>query len=276
MQISVASVAAAKIIRLNNMNIRIRDWDLHFERDRSKQWKHISWVPIPNKQGEGYRRIMREKNGPQIFGCWIALIEQASLCEPRGDLSKHDLIGLSLLTLINETILKQSIKYLSEVLDWIEIIQNLDNNVNDIDKCALQSPSDSSMLCNSIQSNAVYINGGCGGWKKDFSKYQSECDDAYNMLIADSEWVAEQQKYNSNLNILLSIEKAWRQFWRTEEGWKNKKSSKTKDINWKTTFTKALSMKINWVWKDKNSNTTSFKNKAEPGKYDEIDRNGKS
>jgi hypothetical protein len=38
------------------MAIKIRDWEVHFERDRTKQWKALSWVPVPNKQGSGYRK----------------------------------------------------------------------------------------------------------------------------------------------------------------------------------------------------------------------------
>jgi hypothetical protein len=143
---------------------KIRDWGKHFEHDRSKQWKNLQWVPVPNKQGKGYRKIMKEKDGLEIFACWIAMIELASKCEPRGDLSKYSIDDISLLTLIDENKLKRSIKYLSEVLDWIEVIkddgENLDKNVNKIDKNVnkidvhgMSNSFDSSILFNSIQSN---------------------------------------------------------------------------------------------------------------------------
>lgn len=108
------------------MKIRIRDWDTHFEADRTRQWKTLKWVPIPNKQGSGYRKIMSEKQGLEIFGCWIALVEIGSLCSPRGDLSKYDLSDLARLTLIDKKHLEKSIIYLSQSLDWIELIENLD------------------------------------------------------------------------------------------------------------------------------------------------------
>ena len=115
------------------MRIKIRDWDKYFEADRSRQWKHLSWVPTPNKQGLGYKKIMAQKNGAEIFGCWNAVIQQASLCEPRGDLSKYTIEDLSLNTLIPLTILKNAINYIVQTLDWIEVIDNLDKNVNDDD-----------------------------------------------------------------------------------------------------------------------------------------------
>ena len=148
------------------MKIRIRDWEKHFERDRSKQWKTIKWVPIPNKQGCGYKKIMAEKNGLEIFACWIALVEQGSLCDPRGDLSKYSINELSILTLIKENILKTAIIYLSQVIDWIEVIENLDKNVNDLDKICLSSSSDSSILSNSVLSNSSLKNKSILDYKK--------------------------------------------------------------------------------------------------------------
>ncbi len=135
--------------------IKIRDWDLHFEQDRSKQWKTLKWVPVPNKQGAGYRKIMAEKMGIELFGCWIALVEVASTCNPRGDLSKYDLADLSRLTLCDIKKLEISIVYLSQVLDWIEVIENLDNNVRIMQENVIDTASGSSILCSSIQSSSI-------------------------------------------------------------------------------------------------------------------------
>ncbi len=36
---------------------RVRDWGVHFENSRSRDYKKLDWVPIPNKHdGKGYRR----------------------------------------------------------------------------------------------------------------------------------------------------------------------------------------------------------------------------
>jgi len=136
------------------MCIKIRDWDKHFEADRSRQWKSLKWVPIPNKQGLGYKKIMSQKNGPEIFGCWCALVQQASLCDPRGDLSKYSIDDLSINTIIPINILTKAIEFIIQNLDWIEVIENLDINVNGVDKNVNEHAIGSSMLCSSVLCNS--------------------------------------------------------------------------------------------------------------------------
>lgn len=132
---------------MNLYRIKIRDWDINFEADRSRQWKNIKWVPIPNKQGLGYKKVMAQKNGATIFGCWIALVEQGSLCDPRGDLSKYTIEELSIKTLIPLTILTESIDYILQNLDWIEVVENHDKNVKECQKYCSTPPRTNSMLC---------------------------------------------------------------------------------------------------------------------------------
>ena len=137
------------------MGYKNRDWASHFERDRTKQWKNIEWVPIPNKQGAGYRKIMKHKESFKIYACWIAIVLVASKCTPRGDLSKYSVDELSDLTMINEVDLMYAIDFLSNTLDWIE---NLDSHVNLIDNHGMRNSFDSSILFNSIQCSSVLSN----------------------------------------------------------------------------------------------------------------------
>jgi len=51
----------------------------------------------------------------------------------------------------------------------------------------------------------------------------------------------------TNLNIKLTVKKAVVNFWGKTEGWKNKKASKTKEIDWKSTFINSLSQPQNKV-----------------------------
>ena len=135
--------------------IKIRNWDEYFEKDRTKQWKSLSWVPIPNKQGSGYRKIMREKNGLEIFACWIAIVQQASKCNPRGDLSKYNLDDLSLLTMIESAKISQAIDFLGNKIDWIEILTDTSMSVNNLDQHGKSSSDSCSVLFNSIQFNSI-------------------------------------------------------------------------------------------------------------------------
>jgi len=165
------------------MRIKIRDWDQHFEADRSRQWKSLKWVPVPNKQGLGYKKIMVQKNGAEIFGCWNALIQQGSLCNPRGDLSKYSIQDISMNTMIPINILTSAINFIIQNLDWIEVIENIDINVNDNDKNSPEHAIGSSILYSSLSSSSLK--------KKDkfdppeFGEFNKYCIDNNHGNIAD-------------------------------------------------------------------------------------------
>ena len=256
------------------MKIRIRNWDSHFERDRSKQWKSIQWVPIPNKQGAGYRKIMKQKNNFEIYACWIALVLVASKCDPRGDLTKYDIEELSDLTMICEDSLVRSIEFLAKKLDWIEVI---DKNVNDYDKSVCQTRFDSSILFNSILSYLILSNKetilDTLTWRDSFEIYQKQELEAYTELCNDQQWIQKRQRYHPRLDILLSLEKAHVDFWSTEAGWEHKKKSKSNNINWITTYQNALTMKSNQVWITENKSTNSYSpdNFGQPRPRNEYD-----
>lgn len=97
-------------------------------------------------------------------------------------------------------------------------------------------------------------------WRKSFEEYKNQVRKAFTEAIQDKTWMQKQQEYYPNINIKKSLEKACFNYWATEAGWHNKRSKKTKTINWKTTFGNALAMKENHVYNDKNS----FYNEKEP------------
>jgi hypothetical protein len=58
---------------------RIKDWNEHFENDRSRSRKSCSFVCVPNKQhGMGFCRIMAEKDGAAIYGIWHLILGACS------------------------------------------------------------------------------------------------------------------------------------------------------------------------------------------------------
>jgi hypothetical protein len=89
-------------------------------------------------------------------------------------------------------------------------------------------------------------------WRTDFEIYQKDCSDAFDRLIADWRWIKERKNYHHGLNIRKSAEKMFFDYWGTQEGWKKKKSSKTKEIDWMATVNNGLSLKCNQVWIQKN------------------------
>lgn len=84
-------------------------------------------------------------------------------------------------------------------------------------------------------------------WKEDFNVYRQELDAAYAVLIADNAFMAERQRFHPSLDINLSLEKAYKDYWATEAGWQHKKKSKTNVTNWKSTFSNALTLGSNQV-----------------------------
>lgn len=89
-----------------------------------------------------------------------------------------------------------------------------------------------------------------GDWRKSFDIYQDYVRQGYQEAINDFEWVKKQEEFNPGIDISKSIEKSCVNFWATEEGWANKKKSKSKTINWRTTFANAISNSINKVYKN--------------------------
>ena len=88
-------------------------------------------------------------------------------------------------------------------------------------------------------------------WRDDFEIYLEDLRNAYKAIVIDAVYMTERAKYHPGINIKLSLEKACKEFWATEAGWKHKRKSKSNELNWKSTFTKALDQKCNQVWLQK-------------------------
>lgn len=210
------------------MAIVINNWDEFFENSQSKRWDNIRWVPIPNKQGLGYKKIMQQKNGAEIFGCWIAIIECASRQNPRGiiNMSIND---LALETMINVAILTKSIDYLQTALMWL-IVHSEQNQ--SIPTPQYTSPlNQRSILFNSIPCNSSSLKEDVLTWRNSFDIYKQIVDDTYQQILNDQSIMDELQRLNPNLDIKLSLEKSVVNFWGTDAGWKHKKKSRSTDID---------------------------------------------
>lgn len=79
-------------------------------------------------------------------------------------------------------------------------------------------------------------------WRESFEVYLSECKKAYEVFMTDTELMKVQQRLNPGINIKLSIEKGYVNFWGKEAGWKHKKKSKSKEIDWHNTIVNSISM----------------------------------
>ena len=102
----------------------IVDWGKHYENNRTRELKHMAWVPIPNKQdGDGYTELLDHPNGAAHFGAWNALLQVASKCDPRGTLLRdsgypHDTASLARMTRIPEKVWNEVLPRLASI-GWI-------------------------------------------------------------------------------------------------------------------------------------------------------------
>ena len=116
---------------------RIKNWADHYENNRTREMKNMSWVPLPiNLHGSGYVALMSKKNGPAIFGTWCALLELAATCEIRGTFSRgrgipHTISTISSQLRISEKLVSLTLELLeSEEIDWVESIESVDYKEN--------------------------------------------------------------------------------------------------------------------------------------------------
>lgn len=104
--------------------MRIAGWDEHFENNRTRELKVMRWVPLPNKfDGDGYTELVDHKNGAAHFGAWVALVQVASRCDPRGTLLRscgklHDPASLARITRIPKSTWEEALPRLV-TLGWV-------------------------------------------------------------------------------------------------------------------------------------------------------------
>ncbi len=121
-----------------------------------------------------------------------------------------------------------------------------DNIIFDIAKYNGENPS--SFLAGFRYAESLFLPK-TSNWRTDFDVYLFDLKQIYENLIKDQNYIEQQEKFNPNIDIKLSLEKAVTNFWGIEAGWKYKKKQKSKDIDWKATLTNAIS--LNKVWKPK-------------------------
>ena len=114
-------------------------------------------------------------------------------------------------------------------------------------------------------------------WRNNFEIYVQEANAAMNQLLNDEEFIRSRETYYPFCDVKLSIQKMFKDFWATKDGWINKTSKRSaKSINWKSTVIKNLGIKNNRISKTTNNNgnkqttTAPHKNPIKSsGNYDE-------
>lgn len=107
--------------------LSIAKWDETFENDRTRRIKgHLWWVRMPIKQGSGYCRLMRHPRGPEVYGCYIALVQTAANCHPRGQLvnaegEPYTIEELADVTRIQVDSVRFAIDCLTKEIGWVVV-----------------------------------------------------------------------------------------------------------------------------------------------------------
>ncbi len=104
---------------------RVCGWSEIYENNRTRELKRLQWVPLPNKQdGDGYTEMVARSNAAAAFGAWVALVQVASKCDPRGTLVRdngkpHDAASLARISRLPEKDFKAMIPVALSV-GWLE------------------------------------------------------------------------------------------------------------------------------------------------------------
>ena len=108
--------------------LRVRDWNLLFENNRTRGLKHLDWVPMQNRMDcDGYTELVDHPNGVAHLGAWLAIVWIASRCHTRGTLTRdngqpHTAESLARVSRIPVVILEEALLRLLRI-GWLEIPQ---------------------------------------------------------------------------------------------------------------------------------------------------------
>ena len=103
----------------------IANWGTLYENNRTRELRSMSWVPVPNSHdGDGYTLLVCRKNGAALLGAWLAILQVASRCDPRGTLMRdgqkpHDAASISRMTRLPEEIIQEALDVCTKECNWL-------------------------------------------------------------------------------------------------------------------------------------------------------------
>jgi hypothetical protein len=108
-----------------NVVYHIVGWDELYENNRTRELKHLQWVLVPNRHdGDGYTLLVDRPNGAAFLGAWLAILQVASKCDPRGTLLRegavpHDAGSIARITRLPRELLAEAIEVLVNECKWL-------------------------------------------------------------------------------------------------------------------------------------------------------------
>ena len=117
------------IVTMTTPLYRVVDWEANYENNRTKELKHLTWIRMPTKHdGDGYTQLLDHPNAAAHFGAWVAMVEVAGKCDPRGTLVResgrpHTAESLSRMTRIPAVVFEEVIPRLVSIdIGWLEVV----------------------------------------------------------------------------------------------------------------------------------------------------------
>ena len=113
--------------------LRVRNWNTHYEINRTRSLKSMLWFPVPNRlDNDGYIELVSHPNGAAHLGAWLSNLQVASRCKPRGTLVRdngtpHTSASLARLTRIPVNVFDEAIPRLLSI-GWLEVVQQDSDN----------------------------------------------------------------------------------------------------------------------------------------------------
>lgn len=107
---------------------RIKDWGIHYETNRNRGLKTMSWISLPTQYwSNGYTELIGHPAGVAHFACWIGALQVAAHCEIRGTLAQksgtpHTPDSLARLTRIPAESYASALPELTRI-GWLEVIE---------------------------------------------------------------------------------------------------------------------------------------------------------
>jgi len=88
-------------------------------------------------------------------------------------------------------------------------------------------------------------------WRDDFNIYLEDAKKGFAAASENSNFIKEQSELNPGIDVIQTMRKMFVNYWGKEVGWKRKKASKTKNLDWDATIRTGLTYKENRVWLQK-------------------------
>ena len=110
---------------------KVKDWEKHYEGSKTKTYNNKTTCSMPNKHGLGYRKLIRSKDGPALFGAWCSLLQILSkhekprhgYCTDTGGVHgiPYSFDDLEMMTDIPASLFG-SLFLVAESIGWVEVI----------------------------------------------------------------------------------------------------------------------------------------------------------